>query len=95
MTWYKGIGRWRVRITHDGKQHSLGYFDDEQDAARAYEAARASAGSRKRPRSIMSIKKKFPADVKKLFFEQIAKKKNLMSSIHMSGSKTLTPARVQ
>ena len=33
------MGRWEASIGHDGKKHSLGYFDDEQEAARAYDTA--------------------------------------------------------
>lgn len=42
---YKGVflhrqsGRWNARIRHSGRQHSLGYFDDQVDAARAYDKA--------------------------------------------------------
>lgn len=31
--------RWRARIRLGGKEHSLGYFDTEEDAAAAYKAA--------------------------------------------------------
>jgi hypothetical protein len=39
VTWPKGRRQWNVTIKHNGKQHSLGHFDDEQEAARAYDTA--------------------------------------------------------
>ena len=42
---YKGVsrmmrdGRWEARIKVDGKSKNLGHFDDEEDAARAYDKA--------------------------------------------------------
>lgn len=40
---YTGVswrnGKWRARITVDGRTHSLGSFDKEQDAAIAYDSA--------------------------------------------------------
>ena len=38
VDWRKGENKWRVRIGYDGASHHLGYFDDECDAARAYNA---------------------------------------------------------
>ena len=35
----KQEGRWLARITYHGTMHSPGYFDDEQEDARAYDAA--------------------------------------------------------
>jgi hypothetical protein len=37
--WKKSAGKWQVRYRHDGKQIWLGYFADEIEAARAYDAA--------------------------------------------------------
>ena len=42
-TGFRGVslyrtGRWRARIYHQGHQLELGYFADEGDAARAYDA---------------------------------------------------------
>ena len=40
---YRGVsfkdGRWRAKIQHEGEQHALGSFDQEEDAARAYDRA--------------------------------------------------------
>ena len=41
---YKGVyrhknGKFKVTIRHQGKQYHIGYFDDEIDAAKAYDAA--------------------------------------------------------
>jgi hypothetical protein len=42
VTWNKNSSKWIARIKHTGKHHHLGYFHDEEDAARAYNrAARA------------------------------------------------------
>ncbi len=35
----KGLGRWRARITCGGITHHIGYFGDETDAAKAYDKA--------------------------------------------------------
>jgi len=39
VDWDKSHCKWRARIMADGKRHHLGYFDDEIDAARAYNKA--------------------------------------------------------
>jgi hypothetical protein len=39
---YWDRGRWRASIYRDGRKQHLGYFTSEDDAARAYEAARFS-----------------------------------------------------
>ena len=39
VRWDKQKGRWAAAIWHDGSNHHLGYFDDDQEAARAYDAA--------------------------------------------------------
>lgn len=37
--WYKNYKKWQVRISVDGKQIHIGYFDDKHEAARAYNEA--------------------------------------------------------
>jgi hypothetical protein len=37
VTWHQG--RWRARIYLHGHQHELGFFDDEELAAQAYDEA--------------------------------------------------------
>jgi hypothetical protein len=37
--WFKPAGRWRAYMTQHGHHKHLGYFTDEEDAARAYDAA--------------------------------------------------------
>jgi hypothetical protein len=39
VTWDKRSRKWKTQINHDGKQQSLGYFDDEREAARAVDTA--------------------------------------------------------
>jgi hypothetical protein len=39
VSWDKSSSKWRAYIYHTGKNHSLGCFDDEKDAARAYSTA--------------------------------------------------------
>ena len=39
VSWYKRFQKWRASIGKDGKDYNLGYFTDEEDAARAYNKA--------------------------------------------------------
>jgi len=39
VCWHKRTHKWQARVQSDGKQHSLGYFTDEKEAARAYDRA--------------------------------------------------------
>jgi HNH endonuclease len=39
VSWVKSKGRWRVAFRCDGEHHFIGYFHDEKQAARAYDAA--------------------------------------------------------
>jgi hypothetical protein len=47
LTWYKIKSKWQAQIWYDGKQRSLGYFEDAEEAAKAYDkAARAHHGKK-------------------------------------------------
>ena len=39
VSWYKRRKRWRVQIRYNGTRKHLGFFKNEEDAARAYDAA--------------------------------------------------------
>lgn len=39
VSWYARHGRWLVQFRWQGRSHFVGYFDDEEAAARAYDAA--------------------------------------------------------
>ncbi len=39
MAWYEKREKWRVKFRWQGKDHWVGYFDDEIEAANAYDAA--------------------------------------------------------
>lgn len=39
LTWHKAKGKWHARIRFTGRTKSLGYFDNETDAAKAYDKA--------------------------------------------------------
>ena len=53
ITWSKGSGKWEAQICHEGKRHCIGTFEDEMEAAKAYDAkARSLRGL---PRSPITI----------------------------------------
>lgn len=39
VAWYSLSGKWRTQITFEGKVRHVGYFTNEVDAAKAYDAA--------------------------------------------------------
>lgn len=39
VSWHNKHKKWRARLRHNGKEISLGYFDDKLEAAKAYDAA--------------------------------------------------------
>src|SRR5260370_42520695 len=39
ITWLSDVGKWRSKITVNGKDLSLGYFHSKEEAARAYDEA--------------------------------------------------------
>jgi hypothetical protein len=39
VSWSKVMGRWHAQITKDRQYHDLGYYEAEEDAARAYDDA--------------------------------------------------------
>jgi hypothetical protein len=60
VSWYKRDSKWKAQIECDGKNHHLGSFEDEKEAAKAYDrAARTHHGEtaqlnlpHKRPRAL-------------------------------------------
>jgi hypothetical protein len=43
VSWYRRYGKWQAHITIGGKRRSVGYFTNETEAARAYDAAAREA----------------------------------------------------
>jgi hypothetical protein len=40
VSWYNSRNKWKAEIYYDGKRHRLGSFEDEEEAAKAYDRAR-------------------------------------------------------
>jgi hypothetical protein len=50
VCWYKNRNKWKAEIYYDGKRHRLGSFEDEEEAAKAYDkAARLHKGGNAQP----------------------------------------------
>ena len=49
VSWDKVGGHWRSFIKHNWEHHNLGWFDGEQEAARAYDTAGGGCGRKARP----------------------------------------------
>ena len=46
VTWHKSSGKWQAQIGHEGKKHSIGHFEDEIEAAKAWDVkARSLRGA--------------------------------------------------
>jgi hypothetical protein len=60
VSWDKDKGKWRAQIFEDCKKNHLGYFVDEKDAARGYDAGAARIG---RPMSFPAANSDVPAVV--------------------------------
>ena len=53
VAWVRRYGKWWAYINHSGRRRHLGYFDDEIEAAKAYNAAAVELfGSFARPNNI-------------------------------------------
>jgi hypothetical protein len=39
VSWDKNKNKWKAQLRYDGKQHNIGYFEGEEEAARAYDRA--------------------------------------------------------
>jgi hypothetical protein len=39
VNWNKSSTKWVARINHTGREHYLGSFEDEEEAAKAYDSA--------------------------------------------------------
>ena len=37
VSWYKPRAKWRAFIRVQGKQHHCGYYEDDEEAAKAYD----------------------------------------------------------
>ena len=51
VSWKQANQKWRAKITVAGVEQHLGYFDDEADGARAYDAA-VTTHNLERPRNL-------------------------------------------
>ncbi len=51
VNWYPPMNRYLARITHQGKTHHLGYFEDIEEAASAYDRAALKLFGKDAPKS--------------------------------------------
>jgi len=58
VSWHKCVGKWRADIGVNGRHLSLGHFEEEEDAARAYDRAAAIYQGE-------FVRLNFPCEVKK------------------------------
>jgi len=62
VSWHKGNKKYVARITHYGEKMLLGYFDEIQDAQKAYEEASLKYHGEFNPASLMAIQRLIDAD---------------------------------
>jgi hypothetical protein len=60
VSWYKRGNKWAASIRYDGKNRNLGYFEEEQEAARAYDRATRAQHAEKAQRYRMQLN--FPTE---------------------------------
>ena len=74
VTWDGQMRKWKARKQKDGKLKHLGYYENEKDAARAYDTAAGECGI---------TKVNFPKDDTQSQATKRAKKRNLKAMQHV------------